>query len=471
MNTRSTASLVAALALAASGARSAEGGPGLAPTSSAPASASSVSSASSASSAAEDAVLGTVQVTGAAGVSIPHPKVAIVPLRTEADADTLVQLVARRDFELSGEYDVVTTGLPAGPFLRDDALDGAAHALWKKAGVEIVLRVWSEGAGRDAALAGDVRLTSDRLPEDAPEWPSAYSTKVAFGRAGISLRGASHVLVDRLFGALSGKPGAFASELAYAAAVGKARQLRRLDADGFDLRGDGPAGETALLPQFGEGGELWYLLSEKAGPYRLVHGSRATPLPLSVPGSLLGFSLAPARDRLAVTAMHDGVSTLFLGRADGGAMVAQKTPKYATHPVLGPGGKLALVAGYRVLVDGRAVSPGGFIASAPSFCETERGLLVLFTVGVGRGADLIATDASGGGLFRLTQGQGANTWAACSPDGRRVAYFSTRASGEGPGLYLAPLREPGRARRISGELGEGLAWAPKADLAKLAAEP
>lgn len=422
----------------------------------------------SAASAPDDSVLGTVQVTGAAGVAIVHPKLAVVPLRTQSDVDTLVQLVARRDFDLSGEYEVVTEGLPDGPFLRDDALDAAAQARWKKAGVEIVARVWAEGTGSTAALAGDLRLTTARLPEDAAEWPAVFETKLPFGRTDVTARGAAHVLVDRLFGALTGKPGGFASELAYATAVGKARQLRRLDADGFDLRGYGPVGETALLPQFGEAGELWYALSAKSAPFRLAHGPRATELPLAAPGSLLGYSFSPSRDRLAVTLMHDGVSTIYLGRADGGGLAPQKTPKYATHPVLGPLGKLGFVAGYRVWIDGKPVSPGGFVASAPTFCESDRGLLVLFTVGVGRGADLIATDTAGGGLFRLTQGQGANTSAACSPDGRRVGYFSTRTSGEGPGLYVAPLGDPARARRVSAELGEGLAWARRADLVALA---
>jgi TolB protein len=169
--------------------------------------------------------------------------------------------------------------------------------------------------------------------------------------------------------------------------------------------------------------------------------------------------------------MSDGVSTMYLGKADGTGLTAQKTPKYATHPVLGPLGKLAYAADYRVSVDGRAVSPGGFTASSPTFCDTDRGLLVLFTVGIGRGADVVGTDSAGGGVLRLTMGQGANTWAACSPDGRRVAYFSTRTTGEGPGIYVAPLRAPSRAHRISKELGEGLAWARRDDLAVLALPP
>jgi TolB protein len=424
----------------------------------------------------DDSVLGTVQVTGAAGVAIVHPKLAVVPLLTKSDADTLSQLVTARDFELSGEYDVVRDPLPDGPFLPTDSLD---YEAWKKKNVEIVVRVWIDGTATSAAgvsLHGDLHFTTDKLPKDDPTWKAAFETAVTLAKipaapTGSAVRGATHVLVDRLFGALTGKPGAFASELVYSAAVGKARQIRRLDADGFDQRDYGPSGETAILPQFGTGGDVWFALSKASSPFRLAHGADAIELPLAAPGSLLGFSFSPTHDRLAVTFMSDGVSTMYLGKADGTGLTAQKTPKYATHPALGPLGKLAYAADYRVSVDGRAVSPGGFTASAPTFCDTDRGLLVLFTVGVGRGADVIGTDSTGGGLVRLTMGQGANTWAACSPDGRRVAYFSTRTSGEGPGIYVAPLRDPSRAHRISRELGEGLAWARRDDLATLALQP
>ena len=423
------------------------------------------SAPSAATSAPDDSVLGTVQVTGAAGVGIVYPKLAVVPLVTKSDADTLAQLVTKRDFELSDEYDVVD-GVPDGPFLRDTEL---TLGDWKKKGIEIVVRVWADGSGPATKLYGDLRFTTDRLAKEDATWKAAFQTTVPIGAA--SVRGATHVLVDRLFGALTGKPGAFASELAYSTAVGTARQIRRLDADGFDLRDYGPAGQTALLPSIGSAGDIWYALSANYSPYRLVHGPQATPLSLAAPGSLLGYSFSPTRDRLAVAFMAGGVSTIYLGKADGTDLVAIKTPKYADHPVLGPLGKVAYVADYRVWVDGKAISPAGFVASAPTFCDTDLGLLVLFTVGVGKGADLIGTDTTGGGLFRLTMGQGANTWAACSPDGRRVGYFSTRTNGEGPGLYLANLRDPSRAHRISKEPGEGLSWARRDDLTAVAATP
>ena len=111
-------------------------------------------------------------------------------------------------------------------------------------------------------------------------------------------------------------------------------------------------------------------------------------------------------------------------------------------------------------IDGKPVSPAGFMASAPVFCDTPQGLLVIFTVGVGAGADIIATDTSGGGLRRLTQHEGANTYAACSPDGRLVSFFSTGKRGQGAGLFVMPIQRPWLAKKISGEVGDSLRWEP-----------
>ncbi len=133
----------------------------------------------------------------------------------------------------------------------------------------------------------------------------------------------------------------------------------------------------------------------------------------------------------------------------------------ANRSVFGPLGKVAYVAGtpvQRIYVDGKAISPPGFMASAPVFCDTPQGLLVVYTVGVGNGADIIATDTGGGGLRRFTRHEGANTYAACSPDGRLVAFFSTGKRGQGSGLFIAPIARPWLAKKISSDVGESLRW-------------
>jgi TolB protein len=136
----------------------------------------------------------------------------------------------------------------------------------------------------------------------------------------------------------------------------------------------------------------------------------------------------------------------------------------ATHPAWSTSGKLAWVGGggnngtQRIYVDGKAVSPSGFAASAPAFCNTENGLFLIFAVAIGGDRqDLILTNERGGGVTRLTQNQGSNSYPACSPDGRMLAFFSTRKAGKG--LYIKSLKN-WRDQRISSRVGQSLRWEP-----------
>jgi TolB protein len=100
------------------------------------------------------------------------------------------------------------------------------------------------------------------------------------------------------------------------------------------------------------------------------------------------------------------------------------------------------------------------MASAPVYCDTPQGLQLIYSVGVGTGTDVITTDANGGGVKRLTQHEGSNSYAACSPDGRLVAFFSTGKRGQGAGLFVMPIQRPWLAKKISNEVGEALRWEP-----------
>jgi TolB protein len=74
--------------------------------------------------------------------------------------------------------------------------------------------------------------------------------------------------------------------------------------------------------------------------------------------------------------------------------------------------------------------------------------------------DLVMSDEHGRDIARLTQGPGSNLAPACSPDGRLLAFFSTRKSG--PGLYLLNLKRF-TSIRVTPQVGESLNWARLAD--------
>jgi TolB protein len=398
----------------------------------------------------DESVLGTVDVTGAAAV--PLPKLAVMPIVTTNEADTTLQLVVKKDLDISGQFEVVSDdAAPSGLYLHDSPVEVAA---WRSKGIAILVRVVANKlpsgkiellgsayfVGRSAAPAFEHRIESD---------PAL-------------VRASSHRMTDALLGALSGRPGGFASHMVYSGRVGRNRQIFGIDADGFNLHTESPVGDTAIAPAFGPKGETYYALSHDYMPFKLVHGPSATPVPIALQGSVFGVAFSSDHAKIAISVARDGTSHIHVGNADGTALQPISTVPLANHPVFGPGGKMAYVgggtAGQRVYIDGKPISPAGFNASAPAFCDTPNGLLVVFTVGVGAGADLVSTDVRGGSIARITQNQGANSYPACSPDGRLLAFFSTRKSDKGPGLYVVPLASLGHARRISSELGESLRW-------------
>jgi len=414
-------------------------------------------------------LLGTVEVNGSASLP-PLPKMSVVPIVPTGAADSLVNLVVRRDMELSGQFDVLDDAVaPQGPFTHTTQLDLSA---FRDRGAEYVLRVFAQPAATNSART---ELVGEAYVTPTPQQAAALKARIAAGTAPIpegkpafravvptattEVRAASHRLVDQLLGALTGRPGGFASEMVYAEKVGRWRRVFAIDSDGFDLHGVGPTNATAISPAFGPAGNIFYGLSDDYAPFRVVMGPTAKPVPISVPGSVMGLAFNSDRTHMALTVMTEGESKLWIG--DRGRFTPMASPPFANHPVFGPLGKIAYVAGtpvQRVYIDGKAISPPGFMASAPVFCDTPQGLLLVYTVGVGAGADIISTDTNGGSLRRLTQHEGANTYAACSPDGRLVAFFSTGKRGQGAGLFIMPIQRPWLAKKISSEVGESLRW-------------
>jgi TolB protein len=411
----------------------------------------------------DESVLGTVEVNGSAGGLLPLPKMAIVPLITTGQADSLVNLVVRHDMELSGQFEVLDeNAAPTGPFTHTTPLDLAG---FRDKGAEYVVRVFSQPGATDSSkteLVGEAYVTPKTHPPagaPTPDAKPAFRTVVPTPTT--EIRAASHRLVDQILGALTGRPGGFASEMVYAERVGRWRRVFAIDADGFDLRGVGPTNATAISPAFGPGGSIFYALSTDYSPFHVVFGPDATPVPMSIPGSVMGLAFSADHNQMALTVMDGGESRLWVG--DKGNLNPAPSPPFANHPVFGPLGKMAMVGGspvQRIYIDGKPISPAGFMASAPVFCDTPQGLLVVYTVGVGSGADIIATDTSGGSLHRLTQHEGANTYPACSPDGRLVSFFSTGKKGKGAGLFVMPIQRPWLAKKISSEAGEALRWEP-----------
>jgi TolB protein len=402
----------------------------------------------------DETALGELIVTGTQQERLP--RIAILPSLAPDLEDVIVRGVVRRDFELTGFFDVLSDSkAPPGTYGFDDPVDVDA---WRKVGAESIVKV----AAR-AAKDGKIEVYGLAYFLNVGKEP-VYQKKILVDKSDV--RVTAHRVTDALLGALTGKPGGFASQFTFSGKWGRTRRIFRMDSDGHALTPLTESADTAIAPVFGKGGSIYYLLSRNYSPYSLMmfaNGKHeAVKLPFST--SVYSISFDKTFAKLALAVGESSKSTIYSGNADGSGLNKVSNTELSTKPVFSPSGKLAWVGGsnkqgsQRIYVDGKAVSPNGFTAASPTFCNTEDGVRLVYSVAVGGDRqDLVMSNEKGQGMARLTQNQGTNSHPACSPDGRLLAFFSTR--NKQPGIYMMSLKSF-RVQQLSSQQGESLVWAP-----------
>lgn len=401
-------------------------------------------------------VLGEIIVTGSVKEHIPT--IAILPSLSPALEDVIVRSVVRKDLELSGMFQLIDDKkAPPGTYGFNDPVDVGA---WQNLGAEAIVKVAAQNhkSGRIEVLGLAYFPSAGKEP--------VYETKLVVDKENV--RKTAHQITDDLLGALTGRPGGFSSRFTFSGAWGRNLRVFAVDADGWGLKPQTAEQETAVGPTFGPNGELYYGRSKDYSPFRLHKKSASdpndtpSPIKLSFPGNIYSSAWSHDKGKLAVAVSENSKSSIYVGNPDGSAMKKVSTTELATHPAFSTEGHLAWVGGtedhgsQRIYVDGKAVSPSGFTASAPAFCDTEDGVFLVYSVSVGGGRqDLVMSRPTGKGLTRLTQNQGSNSFPACSPDGRLLAFFSTRNNESG--LYVLSLKRF-TTKKLLGTMGESLRW-------------
>jgi TolB protein len=402
----------------------------------------------------DESVLGELPITGTTEERVP--KIAVLPSLSPDFEDVIVRNVVRRDLELTGMYDVIPDAkAPPGLYGFDDPVDVDA---WRKVGAEAIVKVSArkQAAGSIEVLGIAYFLNVGKEP--------VYQKKLVVPKD--QARVTAHRVTDALLGALTGRPGGFASHFVFSARWSKNRRVFSMDSDGHALTPLTDPAHTAIVPAWGPNSQIFYTLSVNYAPFRLMRFGADGHKPVNVPFRTSIYSVALNKDytRMAVAVAENAKTFIYVGNPDGSDMKKVSTVELATHAVFSPSGKIAYIAGgakngsQRVYVDNKPISPAGFTAAAPTFCNTEDGVRVIYAVSVGGNRqDLIMSNEKGQGVTRLTQNQGSNSYPACSPDGRLLAFFSTR--GKDPGMYLMSLKR-WKTQKLSGQHGESLRWDP-----------
>lgn len=397
----------------------------------------------------ENAIIASFEIMGdASGKPMPLPKLGMIPSLSAEMDDITLNSVAKRDLDLCGEFEVMPdSSAPDGAY--QEKVDTKA---WKDKGAEYLARVSAKKINDTTVeLRGQAWIVESG---DDAVYDNKFQVPIA------DVRVESHRLTDLLIGALTGTNGSFASHMTFALGSGGVRQVYTMDADGFNAKSISPPNRVALAPTYGPNEELYYSGSENKDIYKVYSATSAGAVPLNIDGSVYGLTWSKDRSQVAAAIGQSDSIRLFVGPSLD-KLAAHGSVSGVLRPQFTPDNKLLFAGdghfGSRIYLDGKAITPDGIYASSPSYCRSPNGDKIVFSVAIGNTSDILTTGENGGGIGRLTANSGNNASPACSPDGRLVAFFSNRKSGEGGGLYV--MRTDGRhLKRVSTLVGDSLRW-------------
>ena len=339
--------------------------------------------------------------------------------------------VLRGDFQLMPGYRVIDE--------RSVRHDLVAEGLAIRSGA------WGS-LGAQGVIKGEVRATADGLEVELRFYRVARAAEPMFTRTyrGPATRARSwaHDFGNEVLRILTGMPGSFGTEIAYARRIGPGRKdVYRAQMDGYGehrvSRGDG----IALLPAFGNR-RIYFTRMTTRGMF-ITHG-RANDARI-VEGD--GINMAPTicDGRIYFTSSRDGNSEIYSTNLDGDDVQRLTNhPAMDLSPACGPNNKLAFVSSrhrtpqiFTMNRDGsdvRRVTFRGNHNQTPVWCQDPSRPRIAFT-GRDGNYDIFTVNPETQDYVRLTQGQGDNKDPAFSPDCRLVAFASDRRGA--PGIYLS----------------------------------
>ncbi len=374
-------------------------------------------------------------------------KIALPNWGGDADTGKAAIDVASRDFVLSSMFQVLDpTSFTANQQAEGQSIDQTS---WRNVGAEGVIKGYtSVRAG--GALHIELKLF---VVARGPDAVLKKDYDVAAGNSRVAV----HQFVNEVIKWFTGTAGSFGTRLVFSATTGRGQKgVFSIDSDGSGLSRLPTSSNVALAPAIGPGGNVYYAGGLPDGGYALFKVGTAAPV-VRQAGLIFGVTFGGAKMALVVS--QNGASDIFTGAADGSNLTKYTQGGLNTHPAFGPGGQLAYVSNAsgnpQIYVNGTRVSSRGTYNMAPVWCnDPEGGVKILFMGRDGATWDIFSVAADGSNMKRLTQDQGSNTYPACSPDGRVVAFFSTRNGG---GIYTSNPTGMNQ-QRISTTTGESLRW-------------
>ncbi len=377
------------------------------------------------------------------------PTIRITPAGTDlfrlalpkavGDGDTAGALdTETRDLDISGIFHLLDpASFPAD--LQKEGM-GFSSALWSQVGAQGVAKIKVGHAASGAAQIDGALYVIGR--GEGPVLSHTYK--------GSDVHDAVHQFANEIVAYFTGQPGIFGSRIAVAL-TGKNREILTMDMDGSHVMAVTKMGSDCLLPAFSPGGgEIAFTSYLRGNPDLWIvsaGGGRARRVSKQ-PGLNTGAAWTPSGSSIALTMSYEGNAEIYRISASEGVIQTKLTINSAidSSPSYSPdGSQIAFVSNRRgspqIFVmpstggDGNAkrVTFQGKYNQTPRWNPRADKPQIAFTGRDERGVfDIFILDMKTGKIDRVTQSRGSNQDPTWSPDGRLLAYVSSRG-----GLFVA----------------------------------
>lgn len=389
-----------------------------------------------------------IKVSVGPGATAPDPVAVPLPFCGADDAacKTVVDVITR-DLTLSGFFTIVDPD----SYIADmgtESLDTTKWADWFNVGAKYLIKADLQNSGKG------VYTISYRVYDINQK----KTVQVDFQDAAVAsanVRAATHKFVNEVIRAITGMPGPFGGRILFAAKTGMGTKgVFSIGVDGNDRRTIAAGEDINMLPSQ-VGGNVLHTSFRPGKPSIYLNGKLLT----TDGRSYRGARMSPDGSVIAVSADDGGQSDIFLMSLEG-KLLKNLTHSWADEvsPAWSPdGSKIAYVSRrsgtpqiFIMNSDGsgqRRLTMAGGYNSTPDFGPGD---IVVFAGMDEAHSDIFTVDLKGN-IKRITQDQGSNKDPTISPDGRHLAFVSSRGGHTRiwistiDGRYQFPITEKSRS--------------------------
>jgi len=389
-----------------------------------------------------------------------------IPLASSGDSKTSKEIhdVANFDMGVAGWFRVLdSSGFPSDLKSEGTSMDPAA---WKGVGAFGVVKYRSVVSGR--------RLTITFKLYEIEKGASPVLQKTYKGSKK-DARAFTHSFCNLMVKHFTGELGFFGSKITFASkGRSSSKRIMAMDFDGHKAYSVSRNRYVNILPAFSpDGSKIAYTSYMRDNPDLYVASSGGgRPKRISKRyGMNTGATWSPDGSKIALTLSKDGNPEIYIISAKSGKIIKRitKNRHIDTSPSWSPDGKeLAFVSDrqgspqiFVVSASGgspKKVSKNGNYNTTPQWSPASGQRRLVYTTSDGGAFDIVTLDLENGKMKRITMNEGNNEEPSFAPNGRAVAFASSRKGGSG--IYIANADGTGDAKLVYRGSATSVDWGP-----------